>query len=58
MKKIYTSPHTEIIELGTFNLIAASIPGKPNKPNKDDDWADEYDAAERRGSWDDMWQYM
>lgn len=52
MKKIYTSPHTEIIELGTFNLIAVSIPGKPN------DWADEYDAAEKRGSWDDIWQYM
>ena len=58
MKKRYTSPFAEIIELGTTNLIAASIPGRPNTGNKDDDWADEYDAAERRGSWDDMWQYM
>ena len=58
MKKRYTSPQIETIELNTLNLIAASIPGRPNTGNKDDDWADEYDAAERRGSWDDMWQYM
>ena len=58
MKKIYTSPHTDFIELGTFNLIAVSIPGKPNEDNNNDNWADEYDAAEKRGSWDDIWQYM
>ena len=29
MKKTYTSPQAEIIELGTLNLIAVSIPGIP-----------------------------
>ena len=35
-----------------LNLIAASIPGKPN------DWADEYDAAEHRSDWENIWANM
>lgn len=58
MKKRYTSPLAEIIELDTLNLIAVSILGKPNQGNNDYDWADEYDAAEHRGAWDDIWAYM
>ena len=58
MKKRYTSPLAEIIELDTLNLIAVSIPGKPNQANNDDDWADEYDAAERRSDWDNIWAEM
>ena len=58
MKKRYTSPFAEIIELGTTNLIAASIPGRPNTGNKDDDWADEYDAAEHRSDWENIWANM
>ena len=58
MKKRYTSPHTEIIELGTSNLLAVSIPGKPNSGNKDDDWADSYDAGEYRSDWENIWANM
>ena len=58
MKKTYTSPQTEIIELGTLNIIAVSIPGKPNKDKNDDEWANEYDVAERRNDWDNIWANM
>lgn len=53
MKKIYTSPFAKIIELDTLNLIAVSIPA----PQVDDeeDWADEYDAAEHRSDWETIW---
>ena len=52
MKKRYTSPQIETIELNTLNLIAASIPGRPNTGNKDDDWADEEEEDE---DWLDEW---
>lgn len=58
MKKQYTSPHTEIIELGTLNLLAVSIPGKPNTDNNDDNWANEYDASEHRNDWENIWANM
>ena len=58
MKKQYTSPHTDFIELGTFNLIAVSIPGKPNTGNDDDKWANEYDAGEYRSDWENIWADM
>ena len=58
MKKRYTSPFAEIIELGTTNLIAASIPGRPNTGNNNDDWADEYDASEYRSDWENIWANM
>ena len=56
MKKRYISPHTEIIELGTTNLIAVSIPGETPKP--DNDWADSYDAGEYRSDWENIWANM
>ena len=58
MKKIYTSPHTQIIEFGTFNLIAVSIPGKPNKNNDKNEWADSYDTNEYRSDWENIWADM
>ena len=58
MKKRYTSPLAEIIELGTTNLIAASIPGRPNTGNNDDKWANEYDAGEYRSDWENIWVNM
>lgn len=58
MKKQYTSPHTEIIELGTLNLLAVSIPGKPNTDNNNDNWANEYDASEHRNDWENIWANM
>ena len=58
MKKIYTSPHAQIIEFGTFNLIAVSIPGKPNKNNDNNEWADSYDTNEYRSDWENIWADM
>ncbi len=58
MKKRYTSPFAEIIELGTTNLIAVSILGIPNTGNNDDKWANEYDAGEYRGDWENIWANM
>ena len=57
MKKRYTSPFAEIIELGTTNLIAVSIPGETPKPDNDD-WADSYDAGEYRSDWENIWANM
>lgn len=45
-------------KLNKQNLITASIPGRPNTGNKDDDWADEYDAAEHRSDWENIWANM
>ena len=56
MKKTYISPLTEIIELGTLNLITASIPAPPVVDN--DDWADSYDAGEYRSDWENIWANM
>ena len=56
MKKRYTSPFAEIIELGTTNLIAVSIPA-PTVVN-DEDWANEYDASEYRSDWENIWTDM
>ncbi len=56
MKKRYTSPFAEIIELGTTNLIAVSIPGETPEP--DNDWADSYDAGEYRSDWENIWANM
>lgn len=58
MKKRYTSPLAKIIELDTLNLIAVSIPGKPNTNNNDDNWANEYDASEHRSDWENIWAEM
>lgn len=58
MKKRYTSPQAEIVELGTLSLIAVSIPGKPNKKNQDNEWADNYDASEYRSDWENIWADM
>lgn len=58
MKRQYTSPHTDIIELGTLYLLAVSIPGKPNTDNNDDNWANEYDASEHRNDWENIWANM
>ena len=56
MKKTYTSPQTEIIELDTSHLIAVSIPAPPVVNNVD--WADEYDASEYRSDWENIWENM
>lgn len=56
MKKTYTSPQTEIIELDTSHLIAVSIPAPP-VVNKED-WANEYDASEYRSDWENIWADM
>ena len=58
MKKRYTSPFAEIIELGTTNLIAVSILGQTNKNNNKDKWANEYDAGEYRSDWENIWADM
>ena len=58
MKKRYTSPFAEIIELGTTNLIAVSILGQTNKNNNNDKWANEYDASEYRSDWENIWADM
>ena len=56
MKKTYTSPQTEIIELDTSHLIAVSIPAPPVVNNED--WANEYDASEYRSDWENIWENM
>lgn len=58
MKKTYTSPQAEIIELGSTNLIAVSIPGRPNNNNQNNYWADSYDAGEYRSDWENIWADM
>ena len=58
MKKRYTSPQAEIVELGTLSLIAVSIPGIPNTGNNDDKWANEYDASAYRSDWENIWADM
>ena len=45
-------------KLNKQNLITASIPGKPNTENKDDNWANEYDAGEYRSDWENLWANM
>jgi hypothetical protein len=45
-------------KLNKQNVITASIPGRANTGNKDDDWADEYDAAEHRSDWENIWANM
>ena len=46
------------IELGMHKLIAVSIPGKPNKHNNNEDWADSYDTNEYRSDWENIWADM
>lgn len=58
MKKIYYRPEAEILELTTSNILAVSVFGNENNDNNEDNWANEYDAAENRGAWDDIWSYM
>ena len=55
MKKTYYPPVTEILELTTCNMLAVSVFGNENNDNNEDNWANEYDAAENRGAWDDIW---
>ena len=55
MRKRYTSPLAEMTEVNTLNLIAVSIPGKPNKKEEKDEWADDYDASEYRNDWENIW---
>ena len=52
MKKTYEPPMAATIELGMLKLIAAYIPGKPNKEKDDDEWADSYDTNEYRSDWE------
>ena len=58
MKKIYEPPMATTIELGMHKLIAVSIPGKPNKHNNNEDWADSYDTNEYRSDWENIWADM
>ncbi len=58
MKKTYEPPNCELTELTVPHLIAISIPGKPNENSNYADWANEYDAKERRNDWDNIWSEM
>ena len=58
MKRTYISPETEYLEIVTCSMLAISIYGNKNSSSNDSNWADEYDTAEQRDAWDDIWSYM